>query len=300
MATTPNGIYFEELAGSPEVSIGTEMVGAVRNFICNWSDWQVFAYELIGFWRIAGLAPIFTPPIAFPGVPLMIVSDVKIKPFMNQAPAANQYVDIGGDTNVYEIAQLTVTYKTIPFADPNNPAVPNGTYLTYEADLGAEIQTMPGRAFLWDGIADEDLALPEDMNPGIVIPTGAFTLTWDRVIAPPFDAIRSLRGKLNNAVFRNAAAGTVLFLGAESSRQFQFDPASDRGFWQMKYHFSENVKTLNDGVTQVGWNYLRWPGPGPSPNGEEWLRPIDKLGKLLYESGDLSQLFNFEIQPPTS
>lgn len=286
-------VTFEELEGSPRIRINDQGTSAVRTFRVAWDNWQEFVRDLIGTFRAYGLATEFIPPIEFPGLPNLIVSDVQVEPFDPDNPDGSGGVSLGFLTNAYPSggARITATYRTMTdqFSPSRSdlPPVPNGTYVTYAADLGSERMTVPGRAWLWSGTSSEHVA--DDVNPGIMVPSGIYTLRWQRVPAPPWTKIRSLRGKVNAGSFLSAPAGTVMFLGARASRQFQF--IEDGGFWNLDYTFAENCKTLSDGGTQVGWNYFY---KEQALAGEHWV-PITNLeGNPPYQSGNFQQLFQFE------
>ncbi len=187
-------------------------------------------------------------------------------------------------------ALVTATYRTAFDSDnqprPATPAVPSGTYVTYQSDVAAEYVTTPGRVWRWNDSPDNP-PLAADVNPGVIIPQGAFQLDWQRVAAPPWDAIRALRGKVNQAEFLAHPAGCVLFLGAEASREFHFLP--EGGFWRVAYRFQENTKELSDG-SQVGWNYFYKETP---VDGEHWVAIQDSSGNLPYAEGDFTELFEF-------
>jgi hypothetical protein len=293
MSLTPLfGIQFEELDGSPRITINQQGVLATRSFKVGWTDWQNFAKELIGIWRIIGAATQFVSPIAFPGLPNLIVSEVHVEPFQPDSPDGNAGVTLGAATNSYAAggAKVTAQYRTQ--FDLNNrdrddlPQVPDGTFLVYSAELAAEVLTIPGRTFEWVGTAPAEM-LPDDLNPGILIPSGDFTLDWQRVLQPPWTVIRGTRGKVNSSVFLGAPAGCVLFLGAQVTRQFQF--IEDGGFWQVEYRFSENTKELSTGA-KVGWNYFYKETPVA---GEHWVEVRDQSGRTPYLAADFTPLFSF-------
>jgi hypothetical protein len=285
------GVTFEELEGSPKILINQQGVSATRTFKVAWADWQSLAQELIGIWRLLGGATYFVSPISFPGMTNLIVSDVVVEPYQPESPDANPQVSLGAFTNTYKGgAKLTAGYRT-RFDQNNNqrpdlPSVPRGTYLTYTADLSAELMTVPGRTFEWVGTSPAEF-LADDVNPGILLPTGRFTLMWHRVLQPPWTAIRNARGKVNNATFLSAPTGTVLFLGAQVTRQFQF--IDDGGFWQIEYSFSENLKELTTGA-KVGWNYLY---KDKKVGAEHWCEIRDHDGRNPYLSADFAPLFQF-------
>ncbi|MCH8047500.1 MAG: hypothetical protein IID44_27715 [Planctomycetes bacterium] len=285
-------IAFEELEGSPVVTITPQGTTAVRTFRVAWSDWQDFAHLLVGRYRAVSCSFVFVRPMEFPEMPNLVVSDLKVEPFDPQNPDGSDVTTITRGTNTYPDAgaKVTATYKTLFDADNQSradlPGVPTGTYLTYTAELGAEYQTIPGRIWNWVGAAGNP-QLPPDINPGLLIPTGTYRLKWHRVALPPWGTIRALRGKVNNGAFGGAAAGTVLFVGARVSRQFQF--SDDDGFWQVEYLFSEKTVELSGG-TKVGWNYQY---KEKAVSGEHWVKVEDDDGNSPYQEAALSTLFQF-------
>lgn len=287
----------EELEGSPIVEIEEDGTSATRLFrLPNWDEWRRFARDLIGHYLFIGDVFYFVRPIEFPGFVNLIVSRIRVEPLDPQHPVGdlnflrvgtNQYPDAG--------AKLSVHYKTVYDTDnqqhPDNPKVPRGTYLSYRVDLSTEVETIPGRSWVYDiGGAPP---LPDDIQPKLIRPSGGYTLTWHRVIRPPWSAIRLLRGKLNSASFLGAAPGTVLFLGARMTRQFQF--LETGGFWEIRYSFAEDTKKLKDQQTSVGWNYF--PRRSENPGDENWA-PIrhanSSPAEPPYQSGDFNLLFQFE------
>jgi hypothetical protein len=192
--------------------------------------------------------------------------------------------------NDYPYALVTAHYRTLYDRDnqPRDdlPAVPEGTILTYSGDLGAEYLTVPGRVWHWDA-PPANPQVPDDIQPALLLPSGAYRLTWRRVPLPPWSAIRQLRGKVNASTFVGAGAETVLFLGARATREFQF--LDEGGFWRMEYSFLESTKTLSGGA-QAGWNHFY---KETAAGGEHWVRILDADGNPPYRTGDFSQLFLF-------
>lgn len=302
MSFTPGGVYFEEYSDSPKIKLGQDMVSATRVFLVNWFDWQAMCYELIGVWRIFGLAPIFIPPISFPGVPAMVVTDVDIEPFDGHSPQPQQ-VDLGMFTNIYKIAKITAQYKTMNYQKdrPDQPATPDGTILEYTSDHGAEVITLPNRQLFWattQGFGQSTFTpltnypVGEDTKPGIIVPTGEINLSWRRVLVPPWQAIKECRGKLNNASFFSNEESTCLFLGSRERRTFQFGQMQNQGqLWDVDYKFSVKSNKLKDGSTVVGWNYFYY--DNAAPNAEHWVPVCDSAGNPPYEEADFTQLFQF-------
>jgi hypothetical protein len=284
-------VSFEELEGSPRLSVNESGITAWRSFRVAWADWPAFCGELIGSYRVVGGSFIFTAPLEFPGFPNLVVSDIQVEPFDPACPDGTGVGTLAATPNQYTAggARIAVMYTTAfdvdnqPRADL--PTVPKGTYLTYRADLGAEYVATPGRTWRWQAAGDP--VVPDDVNPGLLIPQGTFHLTWHRVALPPWGTIRALRGKVNGGTFVGAPAGTVLFLGARVRRQFHFFQLG--GFWEVQYTFQENTKELTT-AAKVGWNYFYKEAKVGS---EHWVPIADEDGNAPYGAGDLTQLFVF-------
>lgn len=283
-------VAFEELDNSPEIRFADGRLVATRRLKIDWADRFDFLIELYGGYRFVGGQFVFTPPAPFPAVPQAFVTDVEVAPFPPDRPDGSAVQTLAGGTNAYPFAVVTATYR-IQFDDNNQsrddlPQVPEGTFLTYRGDLGSEYTSIPGRVWNWKVAGDPKL--PADVNPGLLVPTEDFTLTWHRVPRPPWDAIRDLRGTLNDATFLNHAAGTVLFLGARTERDFQLQ---DTGLWRLEYQFKvREVPSTASPAVRYGWNrFYREEAVG----GEHWLEIEDADGNPPYVSGNFHQLFQF-------
>lgn len=286
-------IAFEELEDSPRIQIQPSGTVAWRRFRVAWADWQEFARQLVGTYRVTAGKVRFVAPLAFPGMDNLLVDELEVEPLDGSCPVGSAVSTLTSGTNAYPAggALVTATYRTL-FDEDNQsrkklPKVPSGTILTYHAELAAEYVSMPGRTWNWKNAASPR-SLAEDIFPGILLPHGNFELRWQRVPLPPWDAIRALRGKVNQQEFLGAPAGTVLFLGARATRQFQFIERG--GFWQLGYSFAESTRRLNSGG-EVGWNYFYREVP---IGGEHWLQIEDALGNPPYAAADFSPLFQLE------
>lgn len=281
-------IAFEELAGSPTVRFHDGSFNAVRRLLVDWQDAIPFLVELYGGWRFMGEELDYLPPASFPGVPAALATEITIEPFPADSPQSHPEITLQSPTNAYDRALLTVHYG-IAFdlennARPDLPGVPAGTYLTYRADLGHESVSTPGRNWRW---AVDSAAVGDDVRPAIVTPAEEFTLTWYRVPRPPWNAIRDLRGRVNDALFLNFPPGTVLFLGCTTRRDFQ---VLDSGMWRLAYHFKVRSVPSTAGGGQVGWNYHY---RRQAASGEHWLEIADQDGNRPYAEGPFVNLFQF-------
>lgn len=285
-------VSFEELAGSPTIRVDEDGTQAVRRFRVAWSDWLPFARELVGEYRVTGGAFAFIPPKAFPGFANMLVQELEIEPFEPGGPDGAAVGTLTSGVNQYPSggALVTATYGAMFDADsdarPDLPDPPDGTYLSYKADLGSQTMATPGRTWRWSDSPDFP-ALPPDIQPNVHVAEGSFELTWHRVALPPWNVIRASRGKVNAAPFVGSPAGTVLFVGAKITREFHIFQLG--GFWKVRYSFLESTRALSTG-NLVGWNYFYKETP---VGGEHWVAIADEDGNPPYAAADFSTLFTF-------
>ncbi len=287
-------VAFEELEGSPRFEIRDDETLAVRTFRVSWNDWPQFAQQLVGRYEVRGGQYYFVPPLRLPGFAHLLVSELEVEPFEPSCPDGAAVRTLVSGMNRYPGggAKVTAIYRT-RFDEDNAgrskmPKVPLGTYLTFRADLAAEYLSTPGRTWRWNAPPDFPAVAP-DVQPGRLLPQSLFHLTWHRVALPPWDAMRGLRGTVNDAEFLGSPPGTVLFLGAKVRRVFQFLAAG--GFWRVEYTFQENVKELSDG-SKVGWNHFY---RETAVNGEHWVGIADEDGNPPYPSASFAPLFTFGL-----
>jgi hypothetical protein len=285
-------VAFEELEGSPLVRIAEQGTAAERLFRTAWDDWPALASELIGSYATVGREFVFSPPIEFPGMPNLVAAEIAIEPLDGGRPEGDEASTLTSGTNKYPHAGALVraVYRTAFDADNmprrDMPAVPEGTYLTFASGVSTRFHTIRGRVWHWVD-PPTNAKLTTDVNPGVLIATGETRLAWRRVPLPPWDAIRRLRGTVNDSPFLGSPEQSVLFLGAKATRHFQF--ASSGGFWTVEYEFRERTLPGYDGAI-VGWNreYRETP-----LDGEHWIAIADDSGNPPYRLGDFSELFQF-------
>lgn len=284
-------ISFEELEGSPTINITQQGTTALRLFRVAWDDWPAMVRELIGHYELVGSQARFSAPLEFPGVGNLVVAEISVEPFDPGNPEGSELASLSAGANRYPAAgaRIAATYRTLfdstLAARSDLPAVPAGTYLTYDGQLSAEFQAVAGRTWHWTAAGNPPLA--PDQNPALLVPSGSFHLSWLRVALPPWQKIRELRGRVNNATFVGAPAGTVMFLGATVDRQFPFSPSG--GFWSVTYSFAEKAIALSGGGT-AGWNHQYKETP---VSGQHWIAIADDSGNAPYPQADFSQLFQF-------
>ena len=282
----PVSFDVQELVGSPTWSIGVEGTPrGERKFLCNWSDAGSLAGLLLG----GGITT--QTPAVFPHINGLFCATVSIEPFSGeeQPSTGGAITDLDANDTSYTKVVLTASYAVVSATNNDSPNAPPGTTLNISSSISAEMMTTPGRSWNWFGIA----AVPDDdVPPAILIMADDIAMRWSRVpeSLAPTNAIRELRGRVNNGTFMGYGAEQVLFSGAVIDRDFQFN-TQNQPFVKIEYHFKAVAKpsTKTAGLN-LGWNHF-W-----SPEdlaGEHWLKleTQDVPPKNAYQTGNLDQLF---------
>ena len=195
-------LQMEELEGSPTIRLNRKEMIGTRIFKVDWADWPTFVELVWGVWQNVGSATTYIPASSFYGLPGMWASDIDITPLQPDSPLGGS-ISLGGIQVGYNWAKITVTYKPFPIPDGRYPNVPNGTFLVIDGNIGSEYMTVPGRHWQWpDNTSAED-----DLTPGLLVPHESIQMSWRWVPQPPWTAMRTIRGCVNNAAFFGHAAG---------------------------------------------------------------------------------------------
>jgi hypothetical protein len=141
----------------------------------------------------------------------------------------------------------------------------------------------------WSWLVAGGDAVAVEEAPTVLAATQEHRLIWTGVPWPAWEAMRSLRGRVNAGVFLGAAAECLLFLGARVEREFGFQ--SDGALWRVELLFSETTRQQNDG-TPATWNRAY---RAEAVTGEHWLEVFDEAGAKPYRTGDFAELFQFEL-----
>jgi hypothetical protein len=184
----------------------------------------------------------------------------------NTLPAAVSGVDLpetpAGTYFTYEVDRDAETVR-VPADSLANPADPPAAAVTAEpnvekgdrhvaADLSSENhrKSAPSqspfsaaRPLVGYAIA----AFPAAATGDVALPITVHKLTWHRVAAPPWAAIRTCQGALNESEFLGCPAGQLLFDGVRATRELVNHPeASTPQFaWRLEYHFREKPLLLS-------------------------------------------------------
>ena len=273
-------IDFEELEGSPKIEVGSEATRAQRKFRIAWSDWPEFSRLVVGGWKKTGKTFRRLEPLAFPGFPDVTVSEITIEPFDQFAPSGEQIESLRRGTNSYPTggARVVVKYRSLKHPSTGlEPPIAAGTYLTYETTESEDILPTPSSAWVWD---DDDTAVPDDVKTDLLMPRTIHKVGWHFVPLPPWSAIGTLRGRVNDAPFLGAATGTVMFLGARARQTFSL--LAQPPIFSLEYRFAERTQTWNTFVKPAaGPIEIAFGVGGPPPYGDGNFNSLFSLSQLV-------------------
>jgi len=178
----------------------------------------------------------------------------------------------------YEFAWLNIVYSSVQVEFPNEGSTsdkPDGVTpvpgLLHQLNAGGEVVTLDQNSLVW---SDEISVNGTNVSAHKVVPTIEHSVTWKRVSSPPWEAMRTLIGKVNDMDLGPFQTGTMteetlLYLGFSASPDIS---ASGVVVWDIVFRFSERrVDELTkasiggantaDGVTgheseYGGWNHF--------------------------------------------
>jgi hypothetical protein len=249
--------------------------------INNWSIADDFCNAIMGFGSstgpISGITVTKGVPHAHPLSPnLYARSAVVVEGLGNPVLNADGYPDYDGG------ALVEVEYRSPPYdfaggqnlnnqIDPNTPL----SWCTQEIDFSTTAYTSPNWTYHYASGPHSGSYI--NVHATFEIPLTIMTLTFHKLPYMPMTAVRALRGKVNDATFLGAPAGTVLFKGAKINRE----PNPDGTIVQTV------VLTFEERSSAHPWNSL------PSAD-DPTFYPVEGPGGVKpYLTGDLSQLLNF-------
>lgn len=156
-------------------------------------------------------------------------------------------------------------------ADINNsfdPATPI-LWCTQELDFATETYTIADAKYNFTNTPQT-----VDVPVKIQIPITTLTLTFHQLPYMPMTVVRQLRGRVNSATFLGAPAGTVLFKGARTTRQWNSDGSA----------VQEVQMTFSERDPLYPWNSL------PNSKSLAWNPVEDPQGNTMYPTADLTPL----------
>ena len=237
---TRAGINYIEMPDSGALKWATYgVVGGERKFIVPWEDRIDFVQEKIGHTEeIAGETQ-WVDAEGFPGYEGMRA----------KTASAVGYGKAGDDG---ERNSISFAYATVVIGyDIPQFSLDMGSDLAAESiDFSGEFLRLPKQGFKWKNADGAGLPANEPLeeSPGVIVPSQDLILEQARVPTLPRALIRDRIGKVNGAVFREEAIGTVLYLGASARRSTSATGA-------LPYAIVHRFK-----VRTPGWNYAKRPG----------------------------------------
>ncbi|NMC22070.1 MAG: hypothetical protein GYA33_16810 [Thermogutta sp.] len=276
------GIFFQELAGSPQERHGPDGFRAVRRFLIAWEDREAFAAEVLG--RGGQYAP--RPWSRYPGKSDAYAAAVSFEP---ADPASLRTLLAGqGDDPSALLADYSgtpavarVEYRGVSPQDrEDGPSPARGTHLSYRMEPVWEGLPLAASGWHWSDLPQQNL--PPDAVLDLLLPETDHILTWRQVVGPPWRAMRELQGKVNADTFLGCPAGTLLFLGAAANKLFRGAGEVAPFCWELTYRFRE--RAIKHAGQAFGWNH-RYRGDPPG-----FAVPQDADGPL-FESAVFAPLF---------
>jgi hypothetical protein len=307
--------YLDEVNDSPHERFNRKGEATlVRQFKVKHSERMEFVEGLLfgGTITVMGSPVAIYLPLQYPGFPAVRVDDVDVKPFIENHIGVGTLTNIETHIAAHEYSLVVVTYTPLDAAEAGDQSLPDGTWAEYDIETASEFITLKSSKLKWE---DTGLSLPADSQTGKLSPKHAHVVRWHNVTQPPWDAIGSLEGCVNENEWTIPSTGihvheeTMLFMGAKTKKTFSLFAQSNRT-WSLEYrflmravkHFDSQGAMHKDGSPKTkvyGWNHQfrgnhQWVDGSGTVHSGSWGRPVDVDGNPSYPSGDFADLFAFE------
>jgi hypothetical protein len=242
---TPSGAF-------PQFEVNREGITATRMVRIAGADLSDFVNEIFPPTSVTGATILINPGSPMPDYPFLTAQSMSMQPVVTKDADFTRTDEEAIDWEHYD---CTITYGrnqyTLEDSDEDNEDPTE--FLKHSWSLGGEYITIPEAGLVWD---NGDKVKDQSLQAGKFLPTIEHQITWPHVTDPPFAAMRSSIGRVNNAAVNfqtgTIAIETLLFLGASLSRQIMSDGARA---WNVSYRFSErSVGTAGGGTG--GWNHF--------------------------------------------
>jgi hypothetical protein len=266
-------VAFDEFTASPTFSCTASEVRAVRRGKIAWADIDAMFAELFP----AAAYGIPQLPQRYPGSSILYAESVNFKPLH---PDGDQLYAFSPPRYTY--AEAEITYKTIPY-EQSDPGTPTASQIvTRRFSISGEFMTMKNRGIRWKG---ETTPIKDtEFQAGKIIPMLDASITLHQVTPAYYSSLRTvvndLIGKINNATFEGAAAGTLLFLGGEFQQTVSNTGSSP---WQVDLKFQQRL--AKSGSQSVGWNWAWDDDTGA------WREYETTSGDAVYPEGNFTTLY---------
>lgn len=206
-----NGVDLWELRGSGDLSSVDGNLTGTRLFLCSWEDRPAAFEALLGNAEWIEGSLVITPADSFPGFTFLKAIDVD----SGGTGALDKDTD---DSALYEYARLTVTYRLPESPTEEDEGGGDSFDVTETMSWRSEYLTVPEGTVVWDvGSA----AAGEPLLDKQTVPIGLIERRFMRknLETIPMATIAALQNHVNNAAFKGAAIGHLLFTGAESQKK---------------------------------------------------------------------------------
>lgn len=310
---TIDGIEYYELQDSPAWRGDEHGIACTRKFwLPDSSQWYAFLQNVFGSHRVTGESTVDyeVGKLPLPGFPNAFASSFSVEPKLLEDRPPDSIPEgmgtLGGALNQFKNGvEVTVNYDHLFCATPSeaHPGFspgnifsgphPTGTHLVYEADFGGEYALAGGsdsESAGWKWSSDDKKV--DGVQHGLLVPSVVHVVHWFWVLLPPWKKWRKIIGKVNNATFLGAPAGTLLLLQVQPVPMWRLqDGENGRNvLYRITYRFAETCRYLDDETTQVGHNYFLRTG---ITSGERWQQIEDAQGDAPYKSADFRELFSY-------
>jgi hypothetical protein len=265
-----SALQYEVMAGSPTFSFARDDFSKQEEWKMTWNDAKDLAAVLYPPPKWVGGFLVAQPPlsqsISVMGNTVVLVADAaSFEPFNKDF--------VGGQAEGEQWAKVNVTFKL------RNDDEEEETLLSHSITIGGEFMTLPNSQMLYKTTGNP--VANEDIKAAKVVPSLEHSMEWNEVPQIPYSAIRSCIGCVNGGSFFGAAAETLLFSGADISRQVTTDGTKP---WKVSYKFSE--KGINAYSGLGGWNHFY------DPLNDRWDYLVSSVnGAKVYETRNFSTLF---------
>ncbi|MDB5350533.1 MAG: hypothetical protein JWN86_1780 [Planctomycetota bacterium] len=218
-----------------------------------WSQRRAFIKNLLGYRTITGNVQGSYTITTVPAYKYPAITDLAMYAMSYAVKSAGPCTGdptLTGDQVAYQNCFVDVNFSTPDYQIGEGANADGGingtTYLKESGSLGVEMLITPQS--VWKFVSDGKKV---DSEVGIPFPTEEYNITRFLMPFVPRYQADLCRGKVNNALFRGYAAGTLLFLGMEYD-QGEVD-ANGLLTYQIDYKFSCKL---------TGWNKIMRPDTG--------------------------------------
>lgn len=261
---TSGGIPYTLMAGYPKIICEPNKITGTEKYQLDWSNLVALGIEYMRYGSVGTFLPL---PMQMPGFPGLYCNKIELEPFIDDLPGEHNIVlSSGQEWKNYCVAVLS--YSTIePRETQGNVEFSRAT------TLGGQFIELSTISANWENPDVNGITAVREANVriGKFEPTFDHTFSIERLTSVPWNTMRSLIGRVNNATLLGAPAETIMFSGAELRAKTTMSGTT----YQLDYKVSERPTNWNKFYreTSGAYEYVTW------------------NGNKAYLLGDLSQLF---------